>query len=221
MDHPLDIGVVGCGTAGGAAALLLARAGHSVTVYEAVEEPRPVGAGIMIQPTGMSVLARLGLLEHALARGARVERLRCQTRSGRSVIDLSYADIHPDAFGLGLHRGVLFAALFDAVQREPSITLRCGTPVEDSAGAKERRAVLAKDGTELGAWWSRTARARSCATTPPSRGARPSTRGARCGSSARIPSAPSTPSSTKRSKAPNTCSVCFRRASDRAAMSRS
>ncbi|MBZ0117864.1 MAG: FAD-dependent oxidoreductase, partial [Sandaracinaceae bacterium] len=64
----LDVAVIGAGTAGSAAALLLARAGHAVTLFEAVLEPKPVGAGIMLQPTGMHVLAELGLLEPILAR---------------------------------------------------------------------------------------------------------------------------------------------------------
>ena len=65
---PLDIAVIGCGTAGGAAALFLARAGYRVSVFEAVKDSGPVGAGIMVQPIGMRVLARLGLLERILER---------------------------------------------------------------------------------------------------------------------------------------------------------
>jgi 2-polyprenyl-6-methoxyphenol hydroxylase-like FAD-dependent oxidoreductase len=57
------IGVIGCGTAGAAAALFLARAGHDVRVFERVADPKPVGAGIIVQPSGQAVLARLGLLE--------------------------------------------------------------------------------------------------------------------------------------------------------------
>ena len=72
---PLDVGIVGCGTAGQAAALFLARAGHRVTLYERVTEPGPVGAGIISQPSGMAVLAELGLLAPVLARGAPV---RCE-----------------------------------------------------------------------------------------------------------------------------------------------
>jgi len=52
------IGVIRCGTAGAAAALFLARAGHDVRVFERVAEPGPVGAGI-VQPSGQAVLARL------------------------------------------------------------------------------------------------------------------------------------------------------------------
>lgn len=144
------MGIVGAGTAGAAAALFLARAGHRVTVYEAVDEPRPVGAGIMIQPTGMGVLGRLGLLGHVLSRGARVDRLRCVTRRGRPVIDLRYADLQRSAFGLGLHRGVLFDALFSAVREEPGVTLRCGVRVEDLRREDDRRALVTAGGARHG-----------------------------------------------------------------------
>ena len=57
----LSIAVVGAGTAGAAAATLLARAGHAVTVFERVADPKAAGAGITLQPTGQVALARLGL----------------------------------------------------------------------------------------------------------------------------------------------------------------
>lgn len=148
--RPLEVAVIGCGTAGAASALFLARAGHAVTVFEAVEAPGPVGAGIMIQPTGMRVLRRLGLLDRILARGARVDRLRAETVSGRGVIDLAYADVHPRAHGLGLHRGVLFAELFDACLHEPNVTVKCGAPVDGLQTVGSRRRVLLRDGDPEG-----------------------------------------------------------------------
>ena len=123
-----------------------------MTVYEAVEDPHPVGAGIMIQPTGMAVLARLGLLERILRRGAPVRRLLCTTPSGRAVIDLEYEDLDPNAFGLGLHRGALFEALFDAAAVEPGVELKCGVPVLDlTRVAKNKRGVITPDGERHGA----------------------------------------------------------------------
>jgi 2-polyprenyl-6-methoxyphenol hydroxylase-like FAD-dependent oxidoreductase len=58
----LDIAIVGCGPSGMAAALFLSRAGHRITVFERFDAPRPVGAGLLLQPTGLAVLGRLGLL---------------------------------------------------------------------------------------------------------------------------------------------------------------
>ena len=52
----MRVGVVGCGVAGQAAAILLADAGHAVTVFERFAEPRPIGAGLLLQPTGLAVL---------------------------------------------------------------------------------------------------------------------------------------------------------------------
>ena len=107
----LDIGIVGAGFAGAAAALFLADRGHRVTLYEEAPEPRPIGAGILMQPLGLSVLADLGLLAGALGRGSRVDSLVCKTAAGRAVLDLSYRDLCADWHGLGMHRGALFELL--------------------------------------------------------------------------------------------------------------
>jgi 2-polyprenyl-6-methoxyphenol hydroxylase-like FAD-dependent oxidoreductase len=130
----LDVGIIGAGTAGSAAAVFLARGGHRVTVYERVLDPRPVGAGITIQPSGLHVLCRLELYPSIVSRGARIDRLLCESRTRRPLVDLSYRTVGEDLFGVGLHRGVLFEALLGAVRREP-ITLRKGTEIVDLARA--------------------------------------------------------------------------------------
>lgn len=129
----MKIAIVGCGTAGPAAGLFLSRRGHDVTVFERVEDPGPVGAGIMLQPTGMTVMRRLGLLQPVLAAGDVVERLYGVTRGGRVVLDLAYPDWRPGLFGLGLHRGALFQVLFDAL-KDSSAHLELGVEVVDVAG---------------------------------------------------------------------------------------
>ncbi|MGZ3417741.1 MAG: FAD-dependent oxidoreductase [Polyangiales bacterium] len=120
----MNIGIVGAGTAGAASALFLSRAGHTVTVYERVPDPGAVGAGIVLQPTGQAVLARLGLFETVHAKAARLDGLLCLTDRGKKVVDLAYETVSPDLFGLGTHRGLLFDALFSAAKRE--CTVRCG-----------------------------------------------------------------------------------------------
>jgi 2-polyprenyl-6-methoxyphenol hydroxylase-like FAD-dependent oxidoreductase len=132
---PLRIAVVGCGTAGPAAALLLARAGHDVDVLERVPDPSPIGAGLLLQPTGMAVLRALGLLEEVERRGARVDRLHGETTTGRVVMDLEYATVKPGLHGLGLHRGALFGALFAALREQERVAVRTGVDVTRVRGA--------------------------------------------------------------------------------------
>ncbi len=127
----MDVAILGCGTAGSAAAIFLSRQGHDVTVYERVPDPGPVGAGITLQPTGMHVLARLGLFEEVTRRGARIDRLLCETVGGRALADLSYDVVSDRFYGLGMHRGVLFQSLFDEVRRCPRVTMRMGVTGED------------------------------------------------------------------------------------------
>lgn len=124
------IAIAGCGTAGLAAALLLHRDGHDVTLFERFDTAGPVGSGLMLQPTGLAVLAKLGLAEAALARGARIDRLFGSAgRSGRTVLDVRYAALHrPGRFGIGIQRAALFALLHEAVVAA-GIAIRTGHEV--------------------------------------------------------------------------------------------
>jgi 2-polyprenyl-6-methoxyphenol hydroxylase-like FAD-dependent oxidoreductase len=144
------VGVIGAGTAGSAAALLLARRGCDVTLLERVPEPGPVGAGILLQPTGQAVLARLGLLEGVAARGARVDRLWFRKPGGGTLVDLHYGRVDADWFGIGIHRGVLFEALYKAACAESGVRVQTGIDVRALRRDGEIVYVTSPDGSEHG-----------------------------------------------------------------------
>ena len=120
MVAPCRIAVVGCGVGGMAVATLLADAGHDVTLFERFAEPRPLGAGLLLQPTGMHALRRLGIGDAAQALGARINGIDGRTTRGRTVLRLAYSDLHPATHGLGIHRGALFKLLFDRLAQSPA-----------------------------------------------------------------------------------------------------
>lgn len=125
-----DIGIVGCGVAGQAAATFLAECGHAVTIFERFAEPRPLGAGLLLQPTGLAVLRALRLEQQALSRGGRVIGLEAKTATGRTVLNLSYSRVHPAAHGLGIRRGVLFDLLHRRMKESPA-QLLTSTEIHD------------------------------------------------------------------------------------------
>jgi 2-polyprenyl-6-methoxyphenol hydroxylase-like FAD-dependent oxidoreductase len=146
----MRVGVIGCGTAGAASAILLARAGCEVVVLERVAEPGPVGAGIVLQPTGQAVLARLGLLDEVAARASRLDRLWCRTPRGRTLVDLRYAKVDARWFGLGVHRGVLFEALHRGALAESNVKVVLGADVRGLRRDGARTFATTADGAEHG-----------------------------------------------------------------------
>lgn len=68
MKERLRIAVIGYGTAGQALSILLSRDGHEVEIFERVPSPGPVGAGFLLQPSGLQVLWQMGLLDAVRAR---------------------------------------------------------------------------------------------------------------------------------------------------------
>lgn len=127
MKAGLAIAIVGYGSGGQAAAALLSADGHAVEVFERVPVPGPVGAGFLLQPTGLAVLWEMGLLEAVLMHGAKIGRLYGETSNGRTVMDMRYSELDTRLFGVGLQRGALFKLLDAAWQRGRS--LRCGCDI--------------------------------------------------------------------------------------------
>jgi 2-polyprenyl-6-methoxyphenol hydroxylase-like FAD-dependent oxidoreductase len=132
-----DIAIAGAGPAGLAAALALHRDGHRVRIFERFETARPIGSGLIIQPTGQAVLQALGLLETLNALGQPLDRLiGHDAKSGRVVLDMRYAALPGLGRGLGVHRAALFNVLHDAV-------VAAGIPVATGMG------VTGMDGRHL------------------------------------------------------------------------
>ncbi|MGB3338240.1 MAG: NAD(P)/FAD-dependent oxidoreductase [Devosia sp.] len=117
-----------------ATALFLARQGHRVQLFERFETPRPVGSGLMLQPTGLAVLEALGLGHGISALGSRVDRLvGTDSQSGRTVLDVSYRPLGAHVHALAVHRAALFNILHDAVVTA-GIEIAVGFSATDMSG---------------------------------------------------------------------------------------
>lgn len=112
MRRSIDIAVVGAGVAGLAAAALLKNAGHNVVVFERFSTSLPLGSGLMLQPTGLTALERMGLRHSIEALGHRIERLYGVTDKGTQIFDVAYADLNPAYYAIAVHRALLHGVLW-------------------------------------------------------------------------------------------------------------
>ena len=146
----LDIAIAGAGPAGLAAALYLKRAGHRVTIFERFDKPAPVGSGLILQPTGLTVLDDLGLLAEIRALGSRIDRLYgADAASGRTVLDVRYDVGKGGRFGLAVHRAALFGVLFAAAEAAAiAIETRIDVATVDAGG--QTASLVTADGRRLG-----------------------------------------------------------------------
>lgn len=128
MQGSLKVAVIGCGSGGPAAGVFLSRAGHEVTLFERVPELKPVGAGFLLQPSGLSVLQKLGCLDDILRFGSPVERLYGHTPWGRAILNLPYNDLEQGLYGVGLHRASLLHVLCQQME-QAGVHLQLGTEI--------------------------------------------------------------------------------------------
>jgi 2-polyprenyl-6-methoxyphenol hydroxylase-like FAD-dependent oxidoreductase len=103
------IAIIGAGTSGLATATLLGRQGHRVTLIERADALTPVGAGLLLQPSGVGVLANIGCLDHMLQYSHRIDALFGWGKTGRALMQVAYTHLQEphDVFGLGVHRAAL------------------------------------------------------------------------------------------------------------------
>ncbi|MEO2155396.1 MAG: FAD-dependent monooxygenase, partial [Acidimicrobiales bacterium] len=110
--------VAGGGIGGLSAALCLHRAGHEVTVFETVSEPRELGVGINLLPHSVRVLHDLGLEAELAAAAVATSELRFCSDDGVMIWSeprgLAAGNPWPQ---YSMHRGRLQMVLLEAVRR--------------------------------------------------------------------------------------------------------
>jgi 2-polyprenyl-6-methoxyphenol hydroxylase-like FAD-dependent oxidoreductase len=108
----LDIAIAGAGIGGLSLAAMLASRGTNVVIYDQMAAPQPVGSGFVLQPTGAAVLAHMGLLDKAAARGAVINRMHGKLAgTNRTVLEIGYGK---DRHGIAIQRVALFDILLEA-----------------------------------------------------------------------------------------------------------
>ncbi|MGI9406706.1 MAG: FAD-dependent oxidoreductase [Hyphomicrobiaceae bacterium] len=144
-----DIAIIGAGITGLAAARFLEADGHIVTVFEQFDEPKPLGAGLMLQPTGLACLAALGLDRSVIDASRKILHIDGRTISGRRVLDIGYGEIGAHVFGLGVHRATLFDTLYQAAS-DANIAIRTSSAIVDTKVDGDGRYLTGASGRRHG-----------------------------------------------------------------------
>lgn len=146
--------VVGAGIGGLTTALVLARDGWTVDIYEQAHKLEPVGAGLQLAPNASRIVESLGLMPKLKDTAVETERLVVRNgRNGKTVGGLEHGANARKRWGapfLVIHRGDLQMALLDAVAEHSNITLHLGRRLEDLRNKPDHvKAIFSKYGDEI------------------------------------------------------------------------
>jgi 2-polyprenyl-6-methoxyphenol hydroxylase-like FAD-dependent oxidoreductase len=119
--------VVGAGIGGLAASLLLSRVAARVTLVERAQRPSEVGAALALQPNGMAVLDRLGLLPAVKVVSAQIDRMDIRSVTGRRLLTAGMPDLGGGLdHAIAVRRTDLHLVLLEAVAAVASVDTRFG-----------------------------------------------------------------------------------------------
>jgi 2-polyprenyl-6-methoxyphenol hydroxylase-like FAD-dependent oxidoreductase len=138
----LNIGIIGGGIGGVAAALTLHRAGIQTTVYERANELREAGAGMMLWPNATRVLRDLGLLERVAHLSGTSGHFLVRSRTGGILMDIALGSF--DTPALCTRRADLLEALISSL---PADRVRLGHDFQSFERRKSSVGIHFSNGT--------------------------------------------------------------------------
>ncbi|HWC51281.1 MAG TPA: FAD-dependent monooxygenase, partial [Nitrospira sp.] len=124
-----DVAVVGAGGGGAVLALALARNGIRTIVLDQAPGPPKGLRGELLQPNGQQVLDRLGVLKNLPADATRsVRNFHFYRAGGTRLCSIDYGDLPPPYNrAIVTLPNVAHHAIVEAVNRQPTVSLRYGT----------------------------------------------------------------------------------------------
>ncbi len=155
----LNIGIIGGGIGGVAAAVALHRAGIAATVYERASEFREVGTGMMLWPNATRILKEFGLLERVAAVSGSTQHFLVRSSAGAILMDIGLGQFEVPA--LCTRRSDLLDALLSALppgqirlghdfesfeQRKASVIVNFSGSVSGAAVSAQHDFVIGADG---------------------------------------------------------------------------
>ena len=109
-----------------------------------------MGSGLLLQPTGLGVLAELGMIERLMSLGSPIDRIFGRvSSSGRTVLDVRYSALGQGWRALAIHRAALFSTLHDAVTAAGIEIVHSAELARVEIDAKDA-AVITSDGRRHG-----------------------------------------------------------------------
>jgi 2-polyprenyl-6-methoxyphenol hydroxylase-like FAD-dependent oxidoreductase len=136
-----NIGIVGGGIGGVAAAVALHQAGIDATVYERAPQLREVGAGMMLWPNATRVLRGLGLLEDVLARSGSSTHFLVRASSGAVLMNIALGKL--DVPAICMRRSDLLAVL---LAKLPPGSIRLGHKLNKLEQPKDKVRISFESG---------------------------------------------------------------------------
>ena len=149
MSKSYKIAVIGSGPTGASTALFLDQKGFDVTVFEKKRKPKPIGAGFMLQPTGMLMLQKLGLLDKIANRATPINRLYGVNEKNKEVLDLRFDYLKNFKYSLGIHRGLIFKVLHEELNRK-NISLEIGNEITSFRKTSDKIIPINSNNENLG-----------------------------------------------------------------------
>ena len=137
----VNIGIIGGGIGGVAAAVALHQVGINAVVYERAPRLREAGVGMMLWPNATRVLRDLGLLEQVVARSGPNTHFLVRARDGEVLMNIVLGDF--DVPAICAHRADLLAVLIAAL---PSERVRLGRELHHLEQVGDKVRIYFADG---------------------------------------------------------------------------
>lgn len=124
----MKIKIIGCGFAGLSSALLLSTLKNTeIEIYEKFEKIKPVGAGLVLQPSVIPVLEELNVINKVIDFMEPIEKIIGKNIKGKEI----FSTFYKNEVGMGINRISFFDTLYHEITTRDNIKINLNNEVTE------------------------------------------------------------------------------------------